>query len=35
VPLHEIYERWIRKFEMPRREALHDLKRRLEGSGDA
>ncbi len=30
VPLHEIYDRWIRKFERPRVEALHDLKRRLE-----
>ena len=31
VPLQEIYERWIRKFEQPRLKALHDLKRRLEG----
>ena len=31
VPLQEIYERWIRKFEKPRIKALHDLKRRLEG----
>ena len=31
VPLQEIYERWIRKFEKPRLKALHDLKRRLEG----
>ncbi len=31
VPLQEIYERWIRKFERPRLKALHDLKRRLEG----
>jgi DNA-binding transcriptional ArsR family regulator len=30
VPLQQIYERWIRKFEKPRLEALHDLKRRLE-----
>jgi len=30
VPLQEIYERWIRKFEKPRLKALHDLKRRLE-----
>jgi DNA-binding transcriptional ArsR family regulator len=30
VPLHEIYERWIGKFERPRLRALHDLKRRLE-----
>lgn len=31
VPLQEIYERWIRKFERPRLKALRDLKRRLEG----
>jgi DNA-binding transcriptional ArsR family regulator len=31
VPLHEIYERWIRKFERPRLSALHKLKQRLEG----
>jgi DNA-binding transcriptional ArsR family regulator len=31
VPLQDIYERWIRKFEKPRIKALHDLKRRLEG----
>jgi DNA-binding transcriptional ArsR family regulator len=30
VPLHEIYERWIRKFEVPRLKALHGLKQRLE-----
>lgn len=30
VPLHEIHERWIAKFEKPRLEALEDLKRRLE-----
>ena len=30
VPLHEIYERWIRKFEQPRLKALHRLKQRLE-----
>lgn len=30
VPLHEIYERWIGKFERPRLRALHDLKGRLE-----
>ena len=30
VPLQEIYERWIAKFEKPRLKALHDLKRRLE-----
>jgi DNA-binding transcriptional ArsR family regulator len=31
VPLQDVYERWIRKFERPRLKALHDLKRRLEG----
>ena len=34
VPLQEIYERWIRKFEKPRLRALHDLKRFLQGDGD-
>lgn len=34
VPLQEIYERWIAKFEKPRLKALHDLKRKLEkGNG--
>ena len=30
VPLQEIYERWISKFDKPRLRALHDLKKRLE-----
>jgi DNA-binding transcriptional ArsR family regulator len=30
VPLQEIYERWIAKFEKPRLKALGDLKRRME-----
>lgn len=30
VPLQEIYERWIGKFDKPRVKALRDLKRRLE-----
>jgi DNA-binding transcriptional ArsR family regulator len=34
VPLQEIYDRWIRKFERPRLAALHALKRRLEGRAD-
>ena len=34
VPLQEIYERWIRKFEKKRLRALHDLKQRLEGDDD-
>jgi DNA-binding transcriptional ArsR family regulator len=32
VPLQEIYERWIAKFEKPRLKALADLKKRLEKS---
>jgi DNA-binding transcriptional ArsR family regulator len=34
VPLHEITERWIGKFERKRLSALADLKRGLEGEGD-
>ena len=30
VPIHEIGERWIRKFERSRLEALGDMKRALE-----
>src|SRR6478609_5217023 len=30
VPLQEIYERWIAKFEKPRLKALRNLKQRLE-----
>ena len=30
VPLHEIYERWISKFERQRVQALFDLKATLE-----
>ncbi|MGH7650531.1 MAG: ArsR/SmtB family transcription factor [Gemmatimonadaceae bacterium] len=30
VPLQEIYERWISKFEKPRLKALANLQRRLE-----
>jgi len=30
VPLQEIYDRWIAKFEKPRLKALASLKRRLE-----
>lgn len=32
VPLQEIYERWISKFDRPRLKALRDLKRRLENT---
>jgi len=31
VPINEIAERWIRKFEHPRLKALSRLKRNLEG----
>jgi DNA-binding transcriptional ArsR family regulator len=31
VPIHEIAERWIHKFERGRMRALRDLKDRLEG----
>jgi DNA-binding transcriptional ArsR family regulator len=30
VPIHDIYERWIRKYEQQRLTALHDFKTRLE-----
>jgi hypothetical protein len=30
VPINEIYERWIGKYERHRVRALHDLKRALE-----
>ncbi|MFW5877399.1 MAG: ArsR/SmtB family transcription factor [Myxococcota bacterium] len=31
IPLHEVYERWVRKFERQRLSLLHDLKAQLEG----
>ena len=34
VPLHEIHERWIGKFERSRLGALRNLKQRLEGDTD-
>ena len=34
VPLHEIYGRWIEKFERSRLDALRDLKQKLEGNDD-
>ncbi|MBA3772618.1 MAG: helix-turn-helix transcriptional regulator [Ramlibacter sp.] len=34
VPLHEIHERWIAKFERSRLGALRNLKRKLEGDGN-
>lgn len=35
VPIHEIYERWIAKFERPRLQALSDLKTLLEAETNA
>jgi len=35
VPLQEIYDRWICKFERSRVRAIRDLKRRLEGARSA
>jgi DNA-binding transcriptional ArsR family regulator len=35
VPLQEIYDRWIRKFERSRVRAMRDLKDRLEGTKSA
>jgi DNA-binding transcriptional ArsR family regulator len=32
VPLQEIYDRWICKFERSRLKAMRDLKKRLEGT---
>jgi DNA-binding transcriptional ArsR family regulator len=32
VPLQEIYERWIAKFEKTRLKAISELKKRLEAS---
>jgi DNA-binding transcriptional ArsR family regulator len=34
VPLHEIYARWVEKFERGRLGALRDLKNKLEGDDD-
>ncbi|AUH34514.1 ArsR/SmtB family transcription factor [Paracoccus tegillarcae] len=31
VPLHDVYARWVQKFETQRLSLLHDLKRELEG----
>jgi DNA-binding transcriptional ArsR family regulator len=30
TPLHEVYERWIRKYERHRLQALSDLRKHLE-----
>jgi hypothetical protein len=34
VPIHEISERWISKFERGRLRALSELKKKLEGETD-
>lgn len=34
VPIHELSERWIRKYERGRLRALADLKKRLQGDDD-
>jgi len=34
VPINEIAERWISKFELPRVRALSELKKDLEGEHD-
>jgi DNA-binding transcriptional ArsR family regulator len=31
VPIHEVYERWVKKFERQRLGLLHDVKKQLEG----
>jgi DNA-binding transcriptional ArsR family regulator len=31
VPIHEIYDRWVKKFERRGLEALNQLKKRMEG----
>lgn len=35
VPIHEIYDRWIRRFERRRLDVLRDIKRKAEGSWKA
>lgn len=32
APLHDIYERWVRKFELERLKTPHNLKTELEGN---
>lgn len=34
VPIHEVYERWVRKFEEERLTLLYDLKQQLEGENE-
>jgi DNA-binding transcriptional ArsR family regulator len=35
VPIHDIADRWIGRFERSRLNALRDVRKRLEGAGDA
>ncbi len=34
VPIHEVYARWVKKFERKRLGLLHELKINLEGKSD-
>ncbi len=34
VPIHAVYERWVRKFERQRLDLLHELKTQWEGDSD-
>jgi DNA-binding transcriptional ArsR family regulator len=34
VPIHEVFERWVRKFERQRLNFLHELKSQLEEDND-
>jgi DNA-binding transcriptional ArsR family regulator len=34
VPIHDVYERWVRKFEHGGLSFLHGIKRQLEGNDD-
>jgi DNA-binding transcriptional ArsR family regulator len=34
VPIHDIAERWVKKFETDRLRVLADLKKKLEGEAD-
>ncbi|RHX84137.1 ArsR/SmtB family transcription factor [Leptospira stimsonii] len=34
VPIYEVYERWVKKFEQKRLRLLNDLKTQLEGEND-
>lgn len=34
VPIHDVYDRWVKKFERHRLKVLSDLKSQLEGGGN-